>query len=74
MEDFMLNTELPIDHSKLFFSTYDFDVQLRQLLFNYCTKAEIFFKSNVSNALSLKIGADMNCIYHKNMPQAAYFH
>ena len=42
--------------SKLFFSTYDFDVQLRQLLFKYCTKAEIFFKSNVSNALSLKTG------------------
>ena len=42
--------------SKIYFATYDFDTQLRQLLFKYCVKAEIYFKSNLSNAISLKTG------------------
>jgi abortive infection bacteriophage resistance protein len=39
-----------------FFDTYNFDLKLRQLLLKYCMKAEIFFKSNVSNAISIKTG------------------
>ena len=31
--------------SKVFFDLYNFDVQLRLLLFKYCKKAEIRFKS-----------------------------
>ena len=38
----------------LLFAVYDFDVELRKTLFNYCKKAEIQFKSHVSNAISIK--------------------
>lgn len=31
----------------LLFVVYDFDVKLRNLLFNYCKKAEIQFKSHL---------------------------
>lgn len=43
-------------NTSLYFDTYNFDLQLRQLLFKYCMKAEIYFKSNLSNAISIKIG------------------
>ena len=43
-------------NSKVFFELYDFDVQLRLLLFKYCKKAEVRFKSAIANALSLKTG------------------
>lgn len=42
--------------SKGFFELYDFDVQLRLLLFKYCKKAEVRFKSAIANAVSLKTG------------------
>ena len=42
--------------SKVFFALYNFDVQLRLLLFKYCKKAEVYFKSAVANAVSLKTG------------------
>ena len=42
--------------SKVFFDLYNFDVQLRLLLFKYCKKAEIRFKSAIANAVSLKTG------------------
>lgn len=42
--------------SKVFFELYDFDVKLRLLLFKYCKKAEVYFKSAVANAVSLKTG------------------
>ena len=42
--------------SKVFFALYNFDVQLRLLLFKYCKKAEIYFKSAMANAISLKTG------------------
>ena len=42
--------------SKVFFALYDFDVQLRLLLFKYCKKAEVRFKSAIANAVSLKTG------------------
>lgn len=41
---------------KVFFELYDFDVQLRLLLFKYCKKAEVRFKSAIANAVSLKTG------------------
>ena len=37
----------------LLFDTYDFDVELRKLFFSYTKKAEIQFKSHLSNAVSL---------------------
>lgn len=37
-------------------SLYNFDTQLRLLLFKYCKKAEVYFKSAVSNAVSLRTG------------------
>ncbi len=40
----------------VFFALYDFDVQLRLLLFKYCKKAEVCFKSAIANAVSLKTG------------------
>lgn len=43
-------------NSKVFFEPYDFDVQLRLLLFKYCKKAEVRFKSAIANAVSLKTG------------------
>lgn len=43
-------------NTSVYFATYNFDLQLRQLLFKYCMKAEIYFKSNVSNAISIKTG------------------
>jgi abortive infection bacteriophage resistance protein len=43
-------------NSKVFFELYDFDVQLRLLLFKYCKKAEVRFKSAIANAVSLKTG------------------
>lgn len=39
-----------------FFALYDFDVKLRLLLFKYCKNAEVYFKSAVANAVSLKTG------------------
>lgn len=42
--------------SKVFFELYEFDVKLRLLLFKYCKKAEVYFKSAVANAVSLKTG------------------
>ena len=42
--------------SKVFFELYDFDVQLRLLLFKYCKKAEVRFKRAIANAVSLKTG------------------
>ena len=42
--------------AKVFFSLYDFDVQLRLLLFKYCKKAEVYFKNAIANAVSLKTG------------------
>lgn len=42
--------------AKMFFSLYNFDVQLRLLLFKYCKKAEIYFKSAIANAVALKTG------------------
>ena len=42
--------------SKVFFELHDFDVQLRLLLFKYCKKAEVRFKSAIANAVSLKTG------------------
>lgn len=42
--------------TKIFFSLYDFDVQLRLLLFKYCKKAEVNFKSAIANSVSLKTG------------------
>ncbi len=38
----------------LLYQVYDFDVELRGLLFKYCNRAEVQFKSHVSNALTLK--------------------
>ena len=43
-------------NSKVFFELYDFDVQLRLVLFKYCKKAEVRFKSAIANAVSLKTG------------------
>lgn len=40
----------------IFLTLYDFDVRLRLLLFKYCKKAEVYFKSAVANAVSLKTG------------------
>ena len=40
--------------AKVFFELYNFDVQLRLLLFKYCKKAEVYFKSAIANAVSLK--------------------
>lgn len=42
--------------AKVFFELYDFDVQLRLLLFKYCKKAEVYFKSAIANAVSIKTG------------------
>ena len=42
--------------TKIFFSLYDFDMQLRLLLFKYCKKAEVYFKSAIANAAALKTG------------------
>lgn len=42
--------------SKTFFALYEFDSRLRLLLFKYCKKAEIYFKSAIANAVSLKTG------------------
>lgn len=39
---------------ELLFSLYNFDVELRRLFFHYCKKAEIQFKSNLSNAIAIK--------------------
>lgn len=42
--------------TKVFFEIYGFDVQLRLLLFKYCKKAEVYFKSAIANSISLKTG------------------
>lgn len=42
--------------AKMFFELYEFDTQLRLLLFKYCKKAEVYFKSAIANAISLKTG------------------
>lgn len=41
-------------NQELLFAVYNFDVELRNLLFNYCKKAEIQFKCYLSNAVSIK--------------------
>lgn len=38
----------------LLFNIYDFDVKLREVLKKYCEKAEIQFKSHLSNSISIK--------------------
>ena len=38
---------------ELLFSVYEFDTELRRLCFNYCKKAEIQFKSHLSNSVAL---------------------
>lgn len=38
----------------LLFKSYDFDVKIRKLFFDYVKKAEIQFKSHLANAVSLK--------------------
>ena len=43
----------------LLFDVYDFDVELRKLFFNYSKKAEIQFKSHLSNAIALKTNDDI---------------
>ena len=42
--------------AKVFFELYNFDVQLRLLLFKYCKTAEVYFKSAIADAISLKTG------------------
>lgn len=41
-------------NQELLFGIYKFDVELRKLFFTYTKKAEIQFKSHLSNAISLK--------------------
>lgn len=41
---------------ELLFEVYSFDVELRKLFFTYSKKAEVQFKSHLSNAVSLKTG------------------
>lgn len=41
----------------LLFNLYEFDVMLREVLMKYCKKAEIQFKSNLSNSISIKTGS-----------------
>lgn len=43
----------------LLFDVYNFDVELRKLFFNYSKKAEIQFKSHLSNAIALKTSDDI---------------
>lgn len=43
----------------LLFYVYDFDVELRKLFFYYSKKAEIQFKSHLSNAIALKTNDDI---------------
>lgn len=38
----------------LLFDLYKFDIEIRKLFFSYCKKAEIQFKSHLSNAVSIK--------------------
>ncbi|WP_371682767.1 Abi family protein [Sporosarcina sp. PTS2304] len=33
---------------------YEFDVELRKIFFSYCKRAEIQFRNNLANAVSLK--------------------
>ncbi|MGL4849579.1 MAG: Abi family protein [Clostridium sp.] len=40
---------------EMLFDLYKFDLELRGILFKYCKKAEIQFKCNVSNAISMKV-------------------
>lgn len=40
---------------ELLFNIYEFDTRLRELLIKYCKRAEIQFKSYVSNSISLKL-------------------
>lgn len=42
---------------EILFAMYEFDAELRLLLFNYCKKAEIQFKSHLSNSISLKLNS-----------------
>lgn len=39
----------------LLFEVYNFDAELRKIFFYYCQKAEIQFKSHLSNAVSIKV-------------------
>ncbi|WP_273322133.1 Abi family protein [Vallitalea guaymasensis] len=45
----------------ILFLVYEFDVELRKLLFSYCKKAEIQFKSILTNAVALKLN---NAIFY----------
>ena len=38
------------------YQLYEFDFELRKILFEYCVKAEVQFKSILANAVSLKTG------------------
>lgn len=40
---------------ELLYNLYDFDTELRKLFFLYCKKSELQIKSNISNAVSLKV-------------------
>lgn len=40
----------------LLFNIYDFDMKLREVLMRYCKRAEIQFKSHLSNSISIKTG------------------
>lgn len=40
----------------LLFNIYDFDMKLREVLMKYCKRAEIQFKSHLSNSISIKTG------------------
>ena len=40
----------------LLYELYTFDFELRKILFEYCIKAEVKFKSSLANAVSLKTG------------------
>lgn len=41
-------------NQELLFAIYNFDVELRKVFFQYCKKAEIQFKSHLSNSVSIK--------------------
>lgn len=42
---------------ELLYDIYEFDTKLREVLMRYCKKAEIQFKSNLSNSVSIKTGS-----------------
>lgn len=44
-------------NQELLFNIYEFDNKLRELLLKYCKRAEIQFKSYLSNSISIKTGS-----------------